>query len=124
MVTLAPGTGEGGRHAQFAGVLPEKPETQYIRKWYLSHRGQGREAGMHSLLVSCQRNLRDTVHQKMVTFAPGTGLGGRHAQFASVLPEKPETRYEQKMVTFAPGTGLGGRHALFTGVLPEKPETQ
>jgi hypothetical protein len=78
---------------------------------------------MHSLLVSCQRNLRHSIAE-MITFAPGTGQGGRHAQFASVLPEKPETRYEQKMVTFAPGTGLGGRHAQFAGVLPEKHETQ
>ncbi len=51
MVTFAPGTREGGRHAQFAGVLPEKPETQYSRNGNFLHRGQGREAGMHSLLL-------------------------------------------------------------------------
>jgi hypothetical protein len=61
-------------------------------------RGQGREAGMHCLLVSCQRKLRHSTEENG-NFAPGTGQGGRHTQFAGVLPEKPETQYSRKMVT-------------------------
>jgi hypothetical protein len=46
---------------------------------------------MHNLLVSCQRNLRHSIAE-MITFKPGTGQRGEHAQFAGVLLKKTETQ--------------------------------
>jgi hypothetical protein len=55
---------------------------------------------MHNLLVSCQRNLRHSIAE-MITFTLGKGQGGRQAQFAGVLPEKPETQLFYYRKTYA-----------------------
>jgi hypothetical protein len=56
------------------------------------HRGQGREVGMHSLLVSCQRNLRHSIAENGNFLHPEEGReAGICRMFAFILPEKTET---------------------------------